>query len=69
LGLVQAQLGNSHIDKLRRFIADSKFLKELDLSWNELGMKQMLDITKELASNRTLKFVNLSWNYLTSSDK
>ena len=69
LGLVEAQLQNIHIEKIKLLIRNAKLLRELDLSWNALGQAQMLEITKELATNRILTFVNLSWNYLTVSQK
>ena len=56
------------MDKLVTVIDDCRYLKELDLSWNELPSQQMLDLTRVLATNRTLTFVNLSWNFLTCSD-
>jgi Ran GTPase-activating protein (RanGAP) involved in mRNA processing and transport len=42
-------------------------LKELDLSWNELGSKEMLELTTVLANNQKLTFLNLSWNFLANS--
>jgi Ran GTPase-activating protein (RanGAP) involved in mRNA processing and transport len=69
LGLVEAQLTNTHVEKLRNLIQRGRLLRELDISWNALGVRAMLDITKELAQNRTLTSVNLSWNYLTISQK
>jgi hypothetical protein len=68
LALVEAKLNCLHIEDIKRFITQSVFLKELDLSWNALGTKEMLDLTSILADNKTLTYVNLSWNYLTHSE-
>lgn len=54
LGLVEAQLIPSHVEKLKTLIRTGKGLKELDLSWNSLGIASMLELTRELAKNRTL---------------
>ena len=62
------QLQSIHMQKLAKILTENNFLKELDLSWNELPPHEMLTLTTVLAKNRTLTFVNLSWNYLTCSD-
>ena len=50
---------------LVKIIRTSHYLKELDLSWNELSHKQILALTEVLANNRILINLNLSWNSLT----
>ena len=51
LGLVEARLSCLHIENIKQFITQSYYLKELDLSWNALGTKEMLDLTGILAEN------------------
>jgi hypothetical protein len=42
------------MNEVINIISKNKFLKELDLSWNELNTSQMLALTGQLAENRTL---------------
>jgi Ran GTPase-activating protein (RanGAP) involved in mRNA processing and transport len=64
LSLVQCYLNENDVAEICRIISGSRFLIDLDLSWNELNDRSMVCITSELATNRKLQYVNLSWNFL-----
>ena len=55
--------------QLIKMIDKGRFLIELDISWSQLTVQTMYELTKCLAENRTLQVVNLSWNFLTSNSK
>jgi hypothetical protein len=54
LSLVQCFLNDNDVPEICHIITESKFLIDLDLSWNELNDKSMLTITGALSKNRKL---------------
>ena len=62
LGLVQLHLSQLAIEKVARFVDESVFLEDLDVSWNDLIPMHFTPLLEALSRNRKLKSLNLSWN-------
>ena len=69
LALVAVNFNEESIEELCDFVATSRYLEELDLSWNQLQPNQMMPILETLSVNIRLKSVNLSWNLLVQMKK
>lgn len=65
LSLVNASL-NSEVamSKLSALINNSRYLMDLDISWNGLRPTTFFSFLESIAENRTLQYLNLSWNNL-----
>ena len=48
-------------------MAESKWLSELDISWNELKPQSYNTLIASLGKNKTLLTLNLSWNRIVDS--
>lgn len=63
LSLVSAQINNEIcISKLITFIKNSKFLTELDISWNGIRPQHAVNLIEVIGENRQLQYCNMSWN-------
>ena len=49
---------------MARFVEESQFLEDLDLSWNDLIPQHFKPLLEVLACNKQLKSLNSSWNTL-----
>jgi len=56
------------IARLSQYIAASRNLLELDLSWNSLRPANISPLLEALAENRVIQHLNLSWNTILASD-
>ena len=62
LGLVQMHIDFLGIKQVARFLEESSFLEDLDLSWNDLIPLHFTPLLDVLSRNKSLKSLNLSWN-------
>lgn len=65
LSLVECSLGDFDADNICKIINNSRFLIDLDISWNMLNNTSMLKICEAVSQNRHLQHLNISWNFLT----
>lgn len=54
LALVQTQLSNKSTQDLCQIIKQSRFLIDLDLSWNEMTSSSMMVLAQAISENRQL---------------
>lgn len=64
LGLVQLHIDQLAIHTVARFVEESNFLEDLDLSWNDLIPSNFVPLLDVLSRNKMLKSLNLSWNMI-----
>ena len=64
LALVQVSFDEESISELKKFIEESRYLEDLDISFNFLQPKMVQPLLEAIAGNGRLKNLNLSWNYL-----
>ena len=64
LGLVQLHINLIGMKLLARFVEESNYLEDLDISWNDLIPVHFTPLLEVLSRNRTLVSLNLSWNIL-----
>ena len=67
LGLVKAAISDVAMQDLGVLVAESKWLSELDISWNELKPQSYNALIASLGMNKTLLTLNLSWNRIVDS--
>jgi len=63
LALVKAGITSS-VKKLGELITKSKFLIDLDISWNDFRPSDTAYLLKILSSNRQLQYFNFGWNMI-----
>jgi Leucine Rich Repeat/Leucine Rich repeat len=61
---VNASINEMNLRKLIPFIRSSRYLIELDLSWNGFRTKNLLEFFDAIGDNKQLQHLNLSWNNL-----
>ncbi len=64
LALVNAQINDSNLKKIIPFIKSSRYLIELDLSWNTFRNKNLIEFFDAIGDNKQLQSLNISWNNL-----
>jgi len=64
LSLIKCNLDHSNIIGLRTLIENSQVLIDLDISWNEMTVQAVADLTETLNMDRRLQYLNLSFNNL-----
>ena len=69
LALVEARMNDEMIKPLCEIMEKSRFLIEIDFSWNEFSNIAMRELCIVLAENRKLESINLSWNALSVSER
>ena len=55
-------INGRNIEKVSRFIEESKHLEDIDLSWNDLIPPNFTSLFYVLSRNKTLRSLNLSCN-------
>ena len=50
--------------QVARFVEESAFLEDLDLSWNDVIPVHFTPLLDVLSRNRSLRSLNLSWNMI-----
>ena len=53
--------------KLADYMQSSKFIEELDLSWNSMHPTSLTYFLGKLEENKRLSFLNLSYNNIVES--
>ena len=61
---MNTKIGDTSMQELGEIVAESKTLRELDVSWNVLRPQSYIALMLSLGANKTLKTLNLSWNRL-----
>ena len=61
---MKVSLNSESLKKLSRFIERNAYLRQIDLSWNELSCVQYPPILQAMAENQNLTEINLSHNQM-----
>jgi hypothetical protein len=69
LALVNCNQTDRSFEKLTRYIATNKTLRELDLSWCEVRPTQFQKLFQVLASNRQLTHLTLEYDCVLVEEK
>jgi hypothetical protein len=64
LGLVNLGMTEGILKQLTPFIQNSRYLIELDLSWNGFRAIKIADFIDAIGENKQLQYFNFSWNNL-----
>jgi hypothetical protein len=64
LGLVNLAMTEGALKQLTPFIQNSRYLIELDLSWNGFRAIKIADFIDAIGENKQLQYFNFSWNNL-----
>lgn len=67
LGLVNANISHTSMEDIGIILAESKTIRELDISWNVLKPECYNTLITSLGENKTLLTLNLSWNRIVDS--
>ena len=67
LGLVNTKIGDASMAEVGQIVAESRTLRELDISWNVLRPQSYIQLMESLGPNKTLQTLNLSWNRIVDT--
>ena len=67
LSLVNVNVNQTNYRELCQLLRSSRYLQELDISWNGMRCHHMYEIIDVIIENRTLQDLNLSYNNLHDS--
>ena len=62
LEIGKAPISKEMLAKLADFMQSSKYIEELDLSWNSMHPTSLTYFLSKLEENKRLSFLNLSYN-------
>jgi hypothetical protein len=64
LALVNCQQSEKSFELIIKYVQDSRFLKDLDLSWCTVRHACIIKLLNVIKQNRQLTHLNLSWNMI-----
>lgn len=67
LALVKTGFNKEAFFELMRYVSESEFLEQLDISWCEVTCNEFREFFNMLGQNRRLTHLNLSWNCILSN--
>ena len=68
LALVDININDGNLSHILKLVAESRYLVELDISWNSLSPGSLSRFLEVLSKNRSLKNLNLSGNNIQASN-